>query len=100
MRQSSLLRNASEHVEYSPSTKDIFASFVQLTGSRSRCSPPTRDLLELQQPLSFLRQILHLRQNLVLQLRIIADPRIQRAYSSNRRVQMFEQLARDTSRDL
>jgi len=32
--------------------------------------------LELQQPLGFRRQILHLRENLVLQLRIVAHPGI------------------------
>ena len=55
--------------------------------------------LEANQSFHLRHQIFHLRQNLVLELRIVADPGIQRADAAHRRVQTLEQLIRDASRD-
>ena len=53
-----------------------------------------------QQPFGFARQVVHLRQDRVLQLRMISDPGIERANAAHRRVQLVEEFIGDARGDL
>ena len=61
-----------------------------------QCLEGCRESLSIrEQPFRLVNHIVHLREDFILQLRMVADPGVERGYAAHGRIERTEQVARD-----